>query len=102
MIVKKAKMLGKGIEVIVRFYADGSFVRRYGDYCKKHDPLGGLIECTIKKDKRGDPPFLKEALIPVGILPKEENEKMINLTKEIEAIVKNELAKKVERLYELK
>ncbi|HLS36044.1 MAG TPA: phosphoribosylaminoimidazolesuccinocarboxamide synthase [Bacillota bacterium] len=102
MIVKKAKMLGKGIEVIVRFYADGSFVRRYGDYCKKHDPLGGLIECTIKDDERGDPPILKDALITLGILTKDEYEKMMILTKDIATIVKNELAKRDVTLYDIK
>src|SRR5690625_3145238 len=91
MKVLRASSLGKGIEVIVRNYADGSFVRRYGDYCKKHDPLDGLIECTIKDDERGDPPILKDALIILGILTKDEYEKMMIYTKDIAKIVNNKL-----------
>ncbi|MCL2235952.1 MAG: phosphoribosylaminoimidazolesuccinocarboxamide synthase, partial [Defluviitaleaceae bacterium] len=32
MVVKPAVMFGKGLEVVVRFKATGSFTRRYGDY----------------------------------------------------------------------
>ena len=33
MTVKKASVFGKGLEVICRFKAVGSFFRRYGAYC---------------------------------------------------------------------
>ncbi|WP_394271534.1 phosphoribosylaminoimidazolesuccinocarboxamide synthase, partial [Anaerococcus nagyae] len=31
-VVKKAEVFGEGVEVIVRYYAVGSFIRRYGKY----------------------------------------------------------------------
>src|SRR5690554_6331880 len=39
-----------GLEFIVRFRAYGSFVRRYGQYAKEGDDLGGLVEITVKDD----------------------------------------------------
>jgi|SRR5690625_1612436 len=100
--VKKASMLGKGIEVIVRYRAVGSFLRRYGDYCSEHDPLNGIIEFTIKDDKRKDPPISKDALIALAIVTKEEYEKIIHLTNKVATIVKDEFKKRNLNLYDIK
>ncbi len=55
MTVRPARMFGRGVEVIVRQVATGSFVRRYGDYIAEGVPLDRLVEFTIKDDARGDP-----------------------------------------------
>ena len=39
LTVKDANMFGNGIEVICRYKAVGSFIRRYGAYCKEGDAL---------------------------------------------------------------
>ena len=44
MAVKPAAMFGKGIEVICRYRAVGSFIRRYGLYAKEGMPLNAYVE----------------------------------------------------------
>src|SRR5690606_34464938 len=39
MVVKSATMFGKGLEVICRYKAVGSFFRRYGAYCTEGQVL---------------------------------------------------------------
>ncbi len=55
MIVKPAKVFGHGLEVICRYRAVGSFIRRYGLYAKEGQPLDAFVEITLKDDKRQDP-----------------------------------------------
>lgn len=102
MKVLRASSLGKGIEVIVRNYADGSFVRRYGDYCKKHDPLDGLIEFTLKDDLRKDPPITKNILIALNILNEKEYDRILSITKKVSSIVERELHQRDLLLYDIK
>ena len=52
MTVKPAKPFGKGLEVICRYRAVGSFLRRYGLYAKEGQPLDAFVEVTIKDDER--------------------------------------------------
>ncbi len=70
MEVKPAKKFGKGLEVICRLKAVGSFFRRYGDYCENGQPLDYFVEVTLKDDDRCDPPITKDALDMLGILTK--------------------------------
>lgn len=102
MTVRPAKVVGKGIEVICRFRAVGSFRRRYGDYCTEGQPLDAFVEVTLKDDDRGDPPITKDALDMLGILSADEYEELKSLTQRIAKIVKDELAKKGMELYDIK
>lgn len=102
MTVKDAEMFGNGVEVICRYRAVGSFYRRYGAYCKEGQPLDAFVEVTIKDDERGDPPISKDALEALNILKREEYDQLEKLTKEISAIIKNELEKKELFLYDIK
>jgi phosphoribosylaminoimidazole-succinocarboxamide synthase len=102
MIVRPAKMFGKGIEVICRLKAVGSFLKRFGDYCKEGQDLDFLVETTLKDDERGDPPITKDQLDMLGILTYEEYEILKSLTKKITGIIKDELAKKGADLYDIK
>ena len=68
MTVKPATMFGKGLEVICRFKAVGSFLRRYGMYAENGQALDRFVEVTIKDDDRQDPPISEDALEMLGIL----------------------------------
>lgn len=102
MTVKPATLFGKGLEVICRFRAVGSFLRRYGAYAEEGQPLDGFVEVTLKDDDRQDPPISADALEALGILSIEEYETLKNLTREISKIVKAELEKKGMELYDIK
>ena len=102
MVVKPAKVFGNGLEIICRYRAVGSFLRRYGMYAKEGQPLDGLVEVTLKDDQRQDPPITGEALEMLGILTAAEYQKLVQLTKQISQIVKDELAKRGIELYDIK
>ena len=102
MIVRPATLFGKGLEVICRLKAVGSFFKRFGDYCKEGQDLDFLVETTLKDDERGDPPITKDQLDMLGIVTAEEYEILKELTKKITAIIKEELAKKGAELYDIK
>ena len=102
MIVRPATVFGKGVEVICRLKAVGSFLRRFGDYCQAGQDLDFLVETTLKDDERGDPPITKDQLDMLGILTGEEYEIIKNLTQRITGIIKDELAKKGAELYDIK
>jgi len=102
MVVKPAQFFGRGVEVICRLKATGSFVRRFGLYAKEGQDLPALVEVTLKDDARGDPLIGREALEVLGILTGEEYAELVSLTRKICLIVKDELAKKGAELYDIK
>lgn len=102
MTVYPATPFGEGLEVICRYKAVGSFIRRYGKYAKNGMTLDALVEFTLKDDERQDPLITKDALIMLGILSEAEYELLVTLTKEICRIIKEELAKKELELYDIK
>lgn len=102
MTVKPAKVFGNGIEVICRYRAVGSFLRRYDMYAEEGQPLDAFVEVTLKDDLRQDPPITEDALDMLGILSKDEYKVLKNLTQKIGDIVKEELAKKGIELYDIK
>ncbi|MBW4828216.1 MAG: phosphoribosylaminoimidazolesuccinocarboxamide synthase [Clostridiaceae bacterium] len=102
MTVKPAKMFGNGIEVICRYRAVGSFLRRYGMYAEEGQKLDSFVEITLKDDEREDPPITEDALHMLGILSRDEYKILKERTVEISNIVKEELAKKGIELYDIK
>lgn len=102
MLVLPAKMFGKGVEVICRYRAVGSFMRRYGLYAKEAQELDAYVEVTLKDDLRNDPLITDEALEMLNIMTKEEYKILVELTKKIGSVVKEELAKKGLELYDIK
>lgn len=102
MTVRKAEMFGTGLEVICRYRAVGSFLKRYGAYCVEGQALDAFVEVTLKDDDRNDPPINQDGLAQLGILSKEEYATLETLTKEVCAIVKQELAAKGLELYDIK
>lgn len=102
MTVRAAKVFGKGLEVICRYRAVGSFLRRYGEYCEEGQPLDSFVEVTLKDDDRLDPPINKDGLAQLGLLTTDEYVILEALTKEISGVVKAELAAKGLDLYDIK
>ena len=94
MEVLPAKVFGKGLEVICRLKATGSFIRRYGDYIADGTVLeGGYVEATLKDDAKGD---------PLGIMSQEMFNSMKEQTLKITKIVAADLAKMGLDLYDIK
>lgn len=102
MVVKEAENFGKGLEVICRYRAVGSFLRRYGAYVEEGAPLDALLEITLKDDERGDPTISKDTLVMLKILSEDEYEVLKRQTIEICTIIKEELNKKGLELYDIK
>ncbi|MCL2497314.1 MAG: phosphoribosylaminoimidazolesuccinocarboxamide synthase [Symbiobacteriaceae bacterium] len=102
MVVKPATLLGKGIEIICRYRAVGSFFRRYGGYIASGTPIPAFVEVTLKDDERGDPPLTKDCLELLGILTPQEYENIVAQTKSICQIIKDFLALKGMELYDIK
>ena len=102
MTVRPAQVFGKGLEVICRFRAVGSFMKRYGDYATEGQTLDAFVEVTLKDDDRGDPPIAKDALDMLGIVTADEYETLKTLTQTIATLIKNELATKGLELYDIK
>ena len=102
MEVLPATVFGNGIEVICRFKAVGSFMRRYGQYAKEGQGLDAFVEVTLKDDEREDPPITKDALDILNILTNEEYESLKEQTQNICKMVRNELAEYGCDLYDIK
>ena len=102
MTVLPATAFGKGLEIICRFRAVGSFLRRWGAYAAEGQPLDAFVEVTLKDDDRGDPPITKDALAMLGLLSPEEYETLKSLTQQISTIIKEDLEQKGLELYDIK
>lgn len=102
MDVRRAEVFGKGIEVICRFKATGSFLRRYDDYASEGDKLNAYTEISLKSDEKGDPFISKEGLVELSILTADEYDELVALTKQISTLVKDTLAKSGLDMYDIK
>ena len=102
MKIKPATKFGGGLEVVCRYKAYGSFIRRYGDYIREGTPLDALIEITLKDDERGDPLINEDALLAIGILKPGEYGIIKTLTQKICEIIKQDIAAKNLELCDIK
>jgi len=102
MEVLPATVFGEGLEIICRFKAVGSFMRRYGKYAKEGQDLDALVEVTLKDDEREDPPITKDTLAILGILNNDEYESLKAQTQKICKMVKADLEKYGCELYDIK
>ena len=103
MIVKPSKEFGKGcLEVICRYRALGSYVRRYASLVQENAPLPAVIEMTIKDDAAGDPLINQESLEALGVLQPGEYAQLSSMTKDICEVIKDDLAKKGLELCDIK
>ena len=102
MEVKAAKVFGKGLEVICRYKAVGSFFRRYSDYCELGQDLPAYVETTFKNDEKGDPLVTKEGLIALGVMTSEQYDNLVDMTQKITKIVADDLKEKGLDMYDIK
>ena len=102
MEVLPAKVFGKGLEVICRHKAVGSFFRRYGEYIEEGADLPAYVETTFKNDELGDPLVTKDALVILGVMTEEQYEAIKEMTQKITQIVADDLKEKGLVLYDIK
>ena len=102
MEVLPAKVFGKGLEVICRERAVGSFIRRYGALIESGAKLPSYVETTLKDDEKGDPLITKDALVAIGVMTEQQYEDLKDMTQKITKIVADDLKEKGLELYDIK
>ena len=102
MEVLPAKVFGKGLEVICRCKAVGSFFRRYNEYCTEGQDLPFYVETTFKNDALGDPLVTKDGLVDLGVMTAEQYDSLKAQTQAITKIVADDLKAKGMDLYDIK
>ena len=102
MEVLPAKVFGKGLEVICRHKAVGSFFRRYGEYIAEGADLPAYVEMTFKNDAKGDPLVTKDGLVVLGVMTEEQYDTIKEMTQKITQIVADEMAARGMVLYDIK
>ena len=102
MEVLPARVFGHGLEVICRYKAVGSFIRRYGDYIAEGADLPAYVETTFKNDAKGDPLVTKDALVALGVMTDKQYDSLKEMTQAITKIVADELKEKGLDLYDIK
>ena len=102
MEVLPAKVFGKGLEVICRYKAVGSFFRRYSDYIAEGANLPAYVETTFKNDEKGDPLVTKDGLIDLGVMTAQQYDELKSMTQAITKIVADDLKEKGLDLYDIK
>ena len=102
MEVLPARVFGKGLEVICRRRAVGSFIRRYGAYIESGAVLPDYVETTLKDDEKGDPLITKDGLVALGVMTDAQYDSLKEQTQVITRIVAKELADRGLELYDIK
>lgn len=102
MEVLPAKVFSKGLEVICRHRAVGSFFRRYGDYIEEGAPLPAYVEMTFKDDAKGDPLVTRDGLEVLGVMTPAQYDAIKDMTQKITGVVADDLAQKGLTLYDIK
>ena len=102
MEVLPARVFGKGLEVICRLRAVGSFYRRYSDYVELGAALPAYVETTFKNDEKGDPLVTKDGLVVMGVMTESQYDDIRAMTQKITKIVADDMAEKGLELYDIK
>ena len=102
MEVLPAKVFGHGLEVICRYKAVGSFIRRYGEYIEPGTDLPAYVEMTCKNDEKGDPLVTKDGLVVLGIMTEQQYDDIKEMTQKITKIVADDMKEKGLDLYDIK
>ncbi|MBQ3578517.1 MAG: phosphoribosylaminoimidazolesuccinocarboxamide synthase, partial [Firmicutes bacterium] len=102
MEVLPAKVFGKGLEVICRYKAVGSFYRRYSDYIEEGADLPAYVEMTFKNDAKGDPLVTKDGLVILGVMTEKQYDDIKAMTQKITQIVADDMLEKGLVLYDIK
>ena len=102
MEVIPGKVFGRGLEVICRYKAVGSFFRRYGEYVAEGADLPAYVEMTFKNDEKGDPLVTRDGLEVLGVMTGKQYDEIKDMTQKITKIVADDLAAKGLVLYDIK
>ena len=102
MVVRPAKAFGHGLEFVVRYKAAGSFVRRFGLYCKEGDELPKVFEATLKDDAHDDPPATREILDALKLLTPARYDRIHGETIKICDIIREDLKARGLELIDIK
>ncbi len=102
MEVLPAKPFGKGLEVICRKKAVGSFYRRYNQYIEEGADLPNYVEMTFKNDALGDPLVTADGLADLGVMSHKQYDAVKEMTQKITDIVDDEMKKRGMALYDIK
>ncbi len=102
MEVLPAKPFGKGLEVICRKKAVGSFYRRYNQYIEEGADLPNYVEMTFKNDALGDPLVTADGLNVFGVMSLKQYDAVKEMTQKITDIVDAEMQKRGMALYDIK
>ena len=102
MEVLPAKVFGKGLEVICRHKAVGSFYRRYSDYIEEGADLPAYVETTFKNDAKGDPLVTRDGLIDLKVMTGKQYDDIKEMTQKITKIVADDMKEKGMELYDIK
>lgn len=102
MEVVPATPFGKGLEVICRKRAVGSFFRRYSGYVAEGAELPYYVEMTLKDDAKGDPLITKDGLDVLNIMTEEQYEQTKLMTQRITKVVAEVMSEKGLELYDIK
>jgi len=102
MLVRPAAIFGKGLEFILRYKAAGSFVRRFGLYCKEGEELPKIFEVTLKDDVHNDPPATSKILAALKLLTPAQYDEIHSKTIQICDIVKEDIYSRGLELIDIK
>lgn len=102
LLVKPLEVFGQGLEVITRYKATGSFVRRYGAYVKEGQALDAYVELTLKDDIRQDPLVTAQGVTALGLMTSEQYQSLLALNLRVAEVIKADLLEKGLELYDLK
>ncbi|MBR6028951.1 MAG: phosphoribosylaminoimidazolesuccinocarboxamide synthase [Clostridia bacterium] len=102
MEVLPAKVFGHGLEVICRYKAVGSFIRRYGEYIAEGADLPAYVEMTFKNDAKGDPLVTRDGLVVLGVMTEKQYDDIKTMTQQITRIVADEMKARGLDLYDIK
>ena len=102
MTVRPADSFGKGLEFVLRYKAAGSFVRRFGLYCKDGEELPKVFEVTLKDDDRDDPPATREILAALGLLTPARYDDIERETIKICDLIRDDLKSRGLELFDIK
>ncbi len=102
MEVLPARVFGKGLEVVCRHKAVGSFYRRYSEYIEEGADLPAYVEMTFKNDEKDDPLVTRDGLIDLGVMTGEQYDAIKAMTQKCTAIVADEMKKRGLVLYDIK
>jgi len=102
MIVRPAQAFGKGLEFVVRYKATGSFIKRFGLYCREGEDLPKVFEATLKDDEHDDPPATREILAALKLLTPSQYDSIYSETIKVCDIVRDDLKKRDLELIDIK